>query len=345
MANTTGGTYQERISLDTSLLIEPHWFFQNDNAPLLGGNGVSIAPAGHYLWQNGIWGYHGDAGKEKLGQTLMESAEFPTLLAKRRTNSSNGDASAIQLIHRTSQEMKDGFGAGIRFAIEGPDGVTHDIGAIVSSRDGGDDYGDLAFQLADAGGMTIAALLQRLGRFLLVRSSYFIWMSGVIFSQADVSTLANTVTETTLGNGSGALGAIVLGPNVNLVTGITIRITARGYFTTTGTPTLQLKIRVDGVALLDTGAVTLVGTISNRYWELSADLTVYATGAAGQLMGQGKFEYDNAAHSGVRWGMVMTAPTSIDLTAPHDLDISAKWGTADVNNSITCSNATFEILG
>ena len=162
--------------------------------------------------------------------------------------------------------------------------------------------------------------------------------SGVgALTQAANGTVADTATETTLvgtvaGNQTFAAGAL---SNV----GRQLRLSAWGYVSDTGTPTLRLKLKLGATVILDTGAITLGSDISNKLWRFEGTATVQTAGASGKLFAQGQF-YQNGATTDI----VSTGQVTIDLTTSLLADLTATWGTASASNTITCSNLSLEIL-
>lgn len=161
------------------------------------------------------------------------------------------------------------------------------------------------------------------------------------FVQTANKTVANTVTETTLlTTGQGRIAI----PNDYLIVGRTIRCRLSGFISDTGTPTLNIKVKLGSVTLAQTTAIALAGTVTNNVWELVFDLAVRTVGATGTMIGQGRFWYDNTTQTGAHWGLPMTAAATIDTTVANSLDVTATWGAADVANTITCTNVLMEVL-
>lgn len=171
-------------------------------------------------------------------------------------------------------------------------------------------------------------------------------LSGVIYTTTASTTVANTVTETTL-VGSG-VGTDTLPTNF-LVAGKTVRVSAWGVYSTTGTPTLRYRVRMGGIAgtvVLDTAAQTTASGVTNRGWRVDGLITCRTTGAGGTVFGQGSSTVSSAAFAAASgtWDMENTATTAIDTTAAQQVVLSAEWGTASASNTITCSNFMVEVL-
>lgn len=166
-------------------------------------------------------------------------------------------------------------------------------------------------------------------------------LSGTIFTQTASTTVANTVTETTL-IGSG-VGTVTLPANF-FVAGKTIRLTVLGIVSDTGTPTLRIRVKLGSTTIGDTGAVALVGTVANDVFQGLYTLTCRTTGATGTVIGQGSFQFDNSTNSGLFEGMPSTGTTTIDTTVSQAVSLTVEWGTADVADTISCTNVTLEVL-
>lgn len=152
------------------------------------------------------------------------------------------------------------------------------------------------------------------------------------------ATVANTAAETTL-IGTVA-GSLTFAANRLSRLGRTIKVTASGYVSDTGTPTLQLKFKIGGTTILDSTAITLGSGISNKLWKFEGLISVQTAGASGKVKGQGQF-YQN----GVITDIVNTTQASLDLTTALAVDLTATWGTGSPSNTVTCSNFLLEVLG
>lgn len=174
------------------------------------------------------------------------------------------------------------------------------------------------------------------------------------FTETADATIGNSTTETTV-VGTG-VGSVTL-PAKLLVAGRTIRLTARGsYGTDAVAPTLRIKVKlIDStpttVVILDTGAVTLTAAQTNQYWELDALVTCRTTGATGTVFAQGLLTLSNGATTALHLEMssggtanANTATSTIDTTKTEKVEITATWGTANANNTITTTNLAVEVL-
>lgn len=162
-------------------------------------------------------------------------------------------------------------------------------------------------------------------------------LAGAIFAQTADVTVANTVTETTLigtGQGSATLAANAL------VVGRTIRVTMRGHLSDTGTPTLNLIVKLGATEVVSTGAVTLNSSVTTIAFTLVADIVCRTVGGSGTVVANGVLIYDD----GTTHDLVKVAATTIDTTSALAVNITATWGTASASNTITAQIATIEYL-
>jgi hypothetical protein len=131
---------------------------------------------------------------------------------------------------------------------------------------------------------------------------------GNLFAQTASVTVANTVTETTLlGSGSGTLTL----PANFLKVGTSLRLRAAGYHSSTGNPTITIRIKLGSTTIATMSGTGGNGT--NDSWEVNLDLTVRTVGASGTIFAQGKYAELHSA--GLVAGSDNTVTTTIDTTA------------------------------
>jgi len=162
-----------------------------------------------------------------------------------------------------------------------------------------------------------------------------------MFTQTADVTVGNSDTETTL-LGTG-VGTLTFAADAFTV-GKTVKIHATGYFSTKSSPgtfTWRFKIGTDtvaSVAQIPPSALTTDG------WYIDAIVTCRTTGASGQFRGQGGMFWETSSTDGTIWRDDTTANSTIDTTGSLTVDLTAQWGTADVGNTITCTNAVVTVL-
>jgi hypothetical protein len=172
-------------------------------------------------------------------------------------------------------------------------------------------------------------------------------LDGTIFSQTATVTVANTNAETTL-VGAGR-GSVSLPANYFMLAGKTLRVTARGYFSTNnGIETLKLRVKLtdaDATELvLETGDQS-VGSRTDCGWEVRALLTCYSVGATGNFWGQGFTTLASSATASDVLQMVKTAVVAnLDTTSTMAVNVTADWNNASAANTITCTNLIVEAI-
>lgn len=132
--------------------------------------------------------------------------------------------------------------------------------------------------------------------------------------------------------------------------GSAFRLTARGVFSTTGTPTLTLGFYfggVAGVALAASNAITTATTLTNVQFEIEATMTVRSTGTTGTAWTQGRVLLGTSATAFAVSPLPGAAPSAvtIDTTAAKAITVGAQWGTASASNTLTCHQFYFESVG
>lgn len=158
-----------------------------------------------------------------------------------------------------------------------------------------------------------------------------------LFSQTATVTVANTTTETTLI--STGIGTVTLPTNF-FVAGKTIRIKAWGYMSSTGNPTLTVKLKLGSTTVCTYTGTS--GNPSNNSWQVDSVITCRTTGSSGTVFGQGLFEEVHG--SGLVVGSDNTATTTINTTSSLAVNLTAQWGTANAGNTITITNFVLEVM-
>ena len=153
----------------------------------------------------------------------------------------------------------------------------------------------------------------------------------VEFLDTTSHTVSNTVTETNGSVCNFSAGA------TNVLNRI-YRVRSSGIFSTTGTPTLRLKILIVNVVTLGLSKTfTCPSGASNLPWWIDVEIVRTATGATGTTamsgvfaiggltVGSAQLELQAATNAGATW----------DATVAQGLTISFTWGTASASNSVT----------
>jgi len=161
-------------------------------------------------------------------------------------------------------------------------------------------------------------------------------LARVLGTMTASATVANSTSETSL------LGTITGGKTLaagSLVVGKSLRVRAWGVLSSTGNPNLTVRVKLGSTVVATTGAVAQVGTPSQAGWELDGILTCRTTGASGSVFAQGCFRYGANLVP-----LAATAAVTVDTTAAQVLDATAQWSVADAGNTMTATNALFELL-
>ena len=169
---------------------------------------------------------------------------------------------------------------------------------------------------------------------------------GCIFTQTADATVANTTAEVTL-VGSG-VGTTTLPANF-FVAGKTIRVNASGYFSTagTGSQTLEMRVRLGGISgtvVLDTSAHVASTAYTSRLWQVAGIITCRTTGGSGTVFSQGIFISSTSATAAAIVDMENSTTTTIDTTAAQQIVVSADWNSAAAGDTITCTDLSIEVL-
>ena len=144
---------------------------------------------------------------------------------------------------------------------------------------------------------------------------------------ADSSAVANTTTETLFG-----VTHTVSPSDINEL-GTTFIVFAQGRASTTGTPTLQIKLKGDfssGTTLYDSGAQTMGAGVTDRPWMFLWVVTVRASGGSGQIHSSPIVNRIDARNSNNA-----KASAVVDLSLGCQFGISAQWSAASASNTTT----------
>jgi hypothetical protein len=125
--------------------------------------------------------------------------------------------------------------------------------------------------------------------------------------------------------------------------GCVVRIQAGGVLSSTGEPTLTLKLKAGDTTLLSGGSITVLPGmgegVDDASWWYQGTLTCRETGSSGVIMANGE---GFVAAGGQATGLSNSSVLSLDLSQAQTLRMSAQWGTASGSNSITIQTFTVE---
>lgn len=121
-------------------------------------------------------------------------------------------------------------------------------------------------------------------------------------------------------------------PNVNTAAR-TYLVIATGFLSTTGTPTLTIRLKGDATkttTLWDSGAQTMGSSVSNRPWMCVWVITTRATGGSGSLHTSVVYNRFDARSSNQA-----ATDNTVDLGLGSALAITAQWSAASSSNTVT----------
>lgn len=190
--------------------------------------------------------------------------------------------------------------------------------------------------LTDANDTTVTFSSSQSGSCTVVWSS----AAGALFRQTASVTVANTVTETTLtGTGTGSLTL----PVNFLKAGTTLKVRVFGTHSAALVPTIEIKVKIGSVTVLDTGIVNS-GNSTNALLDIEGWITCRTTGATGTVFSQGWYT-ERSGGTVTTYQMVNTSTSTIDTTATQLVDVTLQWGTASVSDTATATNLVIESTG
>lgn len=112
-----------------------------------------------------------------------------------------------------------------------------------------------------------------------------------------------------------------------------------GKLTAANNHTLEIRISSNGVALADSGVITLSGT-TNKNWRMDIDFSINQVGGPGvaQIVTAGMFHYRQDASNALVGEIFSFANTSsFDTTVTNSLKVEAIWGTSSTSTDIIYS--------
>lgn len=166
-----------------------------------------------------------------------------------------------------------------------------------------------------------------------------------LFTSTASATQAGSTSELTI-IGSG-IGTLTIPANF-LVAGKTIRITARGLYTTPASvlSTTVFKFKLGSTAVITSPTTAMNAGATNGMIGLVAEFTCRTTGASGTVRGHGQIYYQNLATVGIPRieQFISTSDVTIDTTASLALDLTAQFAGTISTESITIDNVIIEVL-
>lgn len=177
--------------------------------------------------------------------------------------------------------------------------------------------------------------------FPVVTSMYRITSGG---------TISNSAAEVSIFSPTSGLSTAAAGSTRIIEAGISragtiYRCRLYGNVATTGTPTLQIKVKLNTTVVADSTAVAMANNTNGR-WFLDFDIYVTAIGASGSVTCFPIFQYAGAGTGLVTQIFhVCAAVTTIDFTASQTIDITFQYSAASASNNIVLFGASIERHG
>lgn len=156
---------------------------------------------------------------------------------------------------------------------------------------------------------------------------------GCMFTSSSSVTVVSTTAETTILGGG--VGSLTIKAN-KLVAGKTVRVEGYGFFSTTATPTFNLRFKIGGTEFCSTGAVSPSGTGAGFAFKL--DFTCFHTGVSGD-----GYAYGTVTMNGTIYHMIGSL-TTVDTTIDNAINLTAKWSASSASNSVRTNITTIELL-
>lgn len=168
-----------------------------------------------------------------------------------------------------------------------------------------------------------------------------------VFQSTSAITISNSTTQSTFTavSGIGKVGSTTF-PATWVATGRSIRITSRGFYTSSVTATSWAwDVLLGTTSIIISSGTVPGGNSTNKSFSSTALLTIATTGANGTINAY----YDILAASGsvvspLVFSTYTVSATTVDLTTQLTVNPRFYWGAQASNNSITFTNILIEFL-
>jgi hypothetical protein len=150
-------------------------------------------------------------------------------------------------------------------------------------------------------------------------------------------TAASTTAETVV--------ASVTIPAADAWPGVGYRFAAHGTASTTGTPTLTIRVRLGGVTgavIAAFSAVTTGSAISGRGWRVEGVLHSVTIGASGTWAGGAALIHHLASTTGAALHETTDAPVTRDSTVDQALVVTAQWSVSSASNTASATAVSMQ---
>ena len=166
-----------------------------------------------------------------------------------------------------------------------------------------------------------------------------------LFVQTVSTEVADTTTETSLINESGALGELTILAD-SFVEGDQLRITAWGRYSTkeTGAGTLTIEAGLGAEIIAAFEPVELNGSQSAQPWDAVLNLVRHTDGASGVVSGYGQLTIGRTNMEPVHIPLSIS-PTVISSEADKEPSFTGKWSVQHADNSFLCYGVKVDPLG
>jgi parallel beta-helix repeat protein len=163
--------------------------------------------------------------------------------------------------------------------------------------------------------------------------------------------ITNTTSQTNFSGGNGSTYTI---PANDCQPGVTYLITARGWYDTTGTPTISWHVLFGSTELMASGDMPTRSNVTGEGgWKLEATLVCDTTGSSGTVEAQGDvMQMINSNGGGAGNGydadvgmMSDTSAQTMNTTASNVIHIAAKWSAASSSNKLEMRQLIVQRLG
>ena len=177
----------------------------------------------------------------------------------------------------------------------------------------------------------------------LSTATFPLWVSMHIRNDGDI-TVANTVTETSVLGASQAGSSKILEAGLARV-GRIFWVRLFGVITTTGTPTLRVRLKLGSTTIADTTAIAMANNTAsgNGGFRIEAMVSIQSVGATGSVQTSPLSVQYSVSNGGALNQFVTATPTTVDLTAAQTFDVTVEWGTANPSNSLSIFNSFIDM--
>lgn len=168
-----------------------------------------------------------------------------------------------------------------------------------------------------------------------------------LYKGINAVSVSNSTTETTIfASGGGGCGGSTIPANF-MTAAKGFRVTVIGYLSTDSStldPAIEIRVKLGSTVILDTTMNYLNFGLLNTPFRVIANMVVTNSGVSGSVIAQGEFLHNLTESQAGSWQMPSSAAVTVDTTIDQTLDVTAQWGQAIANDSITGASAFLEAL-